>query len=131
MILAFVLGVALQVHTPVQPQATVRRDSVSITLPRRTNRHDIAFERRDPTAAELVSAFKDSRAKALLTHAREAHQAQDAALTAYDVNSYQRISAGIGIARLGRDRLVFRTEHSGRIRWQRDVGMWFDVFVVW
>ena len=127
MILAFVLGVALQVQTPVQPQATVRRDSVSITLPRRTNRHDIAFERRDPTAAELVSAFKDSRAKALLTHAREAHQAQDAALTAYDVNSYQRISAGIGIARLGRDRLVFRTEHSGRIRWQRDVGMWIDV----
>jgi hypothetical protein len=128
MILSFVLGVAFQLPTPVQPQGTVRRDSVSVSSPRRSTRgKDIVFVRRDPTARDLVTAFKDARAKDLLARAREARTAQDAALTSYDVNAYQRISAGIGIARLGRDRLVFRTEHSGRVRWQRDVVMWIDV----
>ncbi len=126
MIFALALGVAFQLRTPAQPSAAIRRDSVTIST-RRRDRDGPSVPRRDATPEDFATAFKDARAKALLTRARDAHLAQDAALLSYDVNSYQRISAGIGIARLGRDRLAFRTEHSGRIRWQRDVGMWIDV----
>lgn len=130
MIFALALGVALQLRTPAPPQSPtiIIRDSVSTPAGRRgAPRRERTLNTRPVTAEHLATAFKDARAKDLLTRAREARHQQDAALLSYDVNSYQRISAGIGIARLGRDRLVFRTEHSGRIRWQKDVGMYIDV----
>src|SRR5262249_18128427 len=52
---------------------------------------------------------------------------QDSALLSYDATAYQRISAGLGFARIGRDRLIFRTENVSRVRWQRDIGAWVDV----
>jgi hypothetical protein len=127
MLLTLALGAAFQLRAPSPSPTIIIRDSVSTPARRGVNRVDRAANRRPVTAEDLATAFKDASAKELLTHARVARLSQDAALLSYDVNSYQRISAGIGIARLGRDRLVFRTEHSGRIRWQRDAGMYIDV----
>lgn len=128
MLIALALGVALQIREPA-PLIVIRRDTVSTAAGRGVSRRDYdpAANRRPVTAEDLATAYKDASAKELLTHARTARLTQDAALLSYDVKSYQRISAGIGIARLGRDRLVFRTEHSGRIRWHRDAGMYIDV----
>jgi hypothetical protein len=87
----------------------------------------IKAPRREVTAKDLASAFKDPAAKTLLERARVARLGQDSALVAYDAQSYQRISAGISFTKIGRDRLVFRSEHSGRVRWQKDVGIWIDL----
>src|SRR5262245_9533060 len=84
-------------------------------------------EHRPVTAEVLKTAFKDERARTLLERARTARLSQDSALLSYDVDAYQRISAGIGFSKLGRDRLVFRTENSGRVRWHRETGVWIDV----
>ena len=83
--------------------------------------------RRIPLTPELEhSAFADDRARALLTRARRARMTQDSALRAYDARSYLRISVGMRIARLGPERLLFRTEHSGRVRWTRPSGVWIE-----
>jgi hypothetical protein len=83
--------------------------------------------RRIPLTPELEnSAFKDQTARALLARARSARLSQDSALRAYDARSYLRISVGLRIARLGPERLLFRTEHSGRVRWTRPSGVWIE-----
>ena len=40
--------------------------------------------------------------------------------------SYQRVSAGMGFSKIGRDRLLFRHESAARVRWQQGVGVWVD-----
>src|SRR5688572_32137883 len=83
--------------------------------------------RRIPLTPELESsAFRDEAARALLTRARTARLSQDSALRAYDARSYLRISARLRIARLGPERLLFRTEHAGRVRWTRPSGVWIE-----
>jgi hypothetical protein len=72
------------------------------------------------------SAFRDARARSLLERARAARLAQDSALLAYDAKTYQRLSVGLGIRRLGRDRLLMRTEHAARVRWGRGSGIWVE-----
>ena len=90
-------------------------------------------ERRRPprrvplTPALERSAFDDDGARALLGQARAARMRQDSTLTGYDATAYQRISVGMGIRRVGRDRLLFRREVAARVRWQRDVGAFVDV----
>lgn len=84
-------------------------------------------DRRNVTPADLATAFTTSAARTLFEKARAARLTQDSALVSYDVNAYQRISAGIAFNRIGRDRLVFRNEQAGRIRWHRDAGMWIDM----
>src|SRR5262249_50347872 len=79
------------------------------------------------TAEVLATAFRDPSARTLLERARVARMVQDSALLSYDATAYQRISAGLGFARIGRDRLIFRTENVSRVRWQRDIGAWVDV----
>ncbi len=66
-------------------------------------------------------------AKTTLLRARAASLTQDSALTGYDAMSYERISAGMGFGRIGRDRLLFRHESAAHIRWQQGVGIWVDV----
>jgi hypothetical protein len=67
--------------------------------------------RRIPLTPALEnSAFKDATARALLARARAARLSQDSALRAYDARSYLRVSVGMRIARLGPERLRFRTE---------------------
>ena len=95
-------------------------------------RRRAARDRRPPrraevTAALLASAFKDEPARTLLTLARAARMRQDSALQSYDATTYQRISAGLGLGRLGRDRLAFRSEQTTRVRWRRGSGAYVDV----
>src|SRR4030088_2129069 len=79
------------------------------------------------TPAILASAFKDSRARDLLLHAREARLIQDSTLTAYDASAYERVSVGMGFKRIGRDRLLMRAERATHVTWQREKGAVVEV----
>ena len=147
MLLTLTLGLALQVQPQARPPQATRQDSAGYRVVRildslhearqgeraeRAARADEADRRRREsrravTPADIASAFKDAATRTLFFRARAARLTQDSALVSYDVNAYQRISAGIGFNRLGRDRLIFRNEQAGRIRWHRDAGMWIDV----
>lgn len=107
---------------------TVVKDSTdSATLSeQRRKRHN--YSRRLPiTAQVLATAFHDQTARELLERARTSRLSQDSALLSYDATAYQRISAGMGFSRIGRDRLIFRTENVSRVRWERGTGAWIDV----
>ena len=130
MLLAVAAVVALAVPPQVQIQASTRSDSgkqgrhVSVTVSTERSRE----VRRIPVTEEhLRTAFRNPAARDLLLRARASRLRQDSALVAYDAMAYQRISAGLGFARIGRDRLLYRSEHASRVRWQRGVGAWVDV----
>lgn len=78
-----------------------------------------APRRRPVTAHDARTAFADARARTLLERARAARIAQDTALRAYDAKTYFRMSVGVGVRRIGRDRLLMRSEQSSRVRWAR------------
>jgi hypothetical protein len=83
--------------------------------------------RRRPVTPELErSAFADRTARTLLDRARAARLEQDSALRAYDAKTYQRLSIGIGLRRIGRERLLLRTEHAARVQWARGSGIWVE-----
>ncbi|MGH7620227.1 MAG: hypothetical protein ACREPM_23675 [Gemmatimonadaceae bacterium] len=121
MILALLVGAILQAGGSSQSGRMV--DSITKEVMRRVNEQSTRSAKRAAARAnrndrptrkpvteqDLATAFKDVTAKTLLTRARVARLSQDSALLSYDVNSYQRISAGVGFSKLGRDRLVFRT----------------------
>ncbi|HEY7237396.1 MAG TPA: ShlB/FhaC/HecB family hemolysin secretion/activation protein [Gemmatimonadaceae bacterium] len=139
-------SVALQVPVDVKKDTTKkatyevtvggrrRRDTITVvkdstdTLAAISKEHPWRYARRLPvTARVLATAFHDHNARLLLERARESRLSQDSALLSYDATAYQRISAGMGFARIGRDRLIFRTENVSRVRWQRGIGAWIDV----
>ena len=138
MILALLAGLLLQATGSSQ---LGRRDSLAKEVSKRAvdrasrgarraatrDERESRPTRKAVTAEDLATAFRDQYAKTLLLRARVARLSQDSALVSYDAQAYQRISAGLGFSKVGRDRLIFRTEHSGRVRWQRDVGVWIDV----
>jgi hypothetical protein len=81
--------------------------------------------RRQPVTPELDrTAFKDPTARAILERARVARLKQDSTLGAYDANTYFRMSVGMGVRRLGLEKLFFRTEQSARVQWSRRKGIW-------
>lgn len=83
--------------------------------------------RRQPVTPELErSAFADGRARTLLERARTARLTRDSALRAYDAQSFIRMSVGLGLRRLGRDRLLFRTEQASHVLWSRESGLWVE-----
>ena len=88
---------------------------------------DRTWRRIPVTAEHLRTAFVDSGARELLRVARDARTRQDTSLTAYDATTFQRISAGLGIRRFGRERLVFRQEIASRVRWRRGQGVVIDL----
>ncbi len=98
-----------------------RRDSV------RANREKKPPKHLEVTPEHLATAFKDSAAHQLLLLARDARTKQDSALQSYDATTYQRVSAGMGFTRFGRDRLAFRSEQATKVRWRRGVGAYVDV----
>jgi hypothetical protein len=126
----FVLLVAalLQGTTPDQPQAPA-------PPPPASDRDSTTGYHRDKkppkriavTPEHLATAFRDGAARSILQLAREARTRQDSALRSYDATTYQRISAGIALTRLGRDRLAFRSEEATRVRWRRGIGAYVDV----
>ena len=115
---ALTFQVQVQVGPTRRGAPVVRDSTVADTATRSGRRRGI----RQPVTAELAaSAFKDQTAKVTLLRARTARMQQDSALMAYDAMAYQRISAGMGFTKIGRDRLIFRHESAARVRWQRDV----------
>jgi len=122
---AFALNFQAQVPASRRRAPVVRDSSVdsSAATPRRRHRQGV---RRPVTAEVLATAFKDQTAKATLIHARAARMTQDSSLVAYDAMAYQRISAGLGFSKIGRDRLLFRHESAARIQWQQGVGVWME-----
>lgn len=71
------------------------------------------------TPALEANAFKDPGARTLLTAARKARLQQDSSISGYDATAYERISVGLGFKRIGRDRLLMRSERAARIIWSR------------
>ena len=106
-----------------------RRDSImERARARDSSRKAIRLAKRPPiTPAVLASAFKDARARDLLLHARAARLNQDSTLTGYDASAYERMSVGMGFTRIGRDRLLMRSERAAHVVWQRDRGAIIDV----
>src|SRR4051812_24891722 len=106
-----------------------RRDSIRARERQRDSvRKAVRLSRRPPlTDAVMASAFKDARARDMLTRARAARLEQDTTLTAYDANSYERMSVGMGFTKIGRERLLMRSERAAHGRWQRGQGAVVEV----
>lgn len=79
------------------------------------------------TPGMIATAFRDPAARTLLERARIARLRQDSALFSYDAKAYERVSVGLGVHLLGRDRLAFRHEDAARVRWQRNRGAWVEM----
>jgi hypothetical protein len=71
------------------------------------------------TSEHLRTAFKDPGAAQLLAAARKARLGQDSSITGYDATAYERMSVGIGLKRIARERLLMRMERATRIVWSR------------
>lgn len=117
----------LQVATPAPTQSPS-----TAPAPERDSTEEMHRDRKPPkriamTDALRATAFRDPAARSILLLAREARMRQDSALTAYDATTYQRVSAGLGFTRLGRDRLAFRSEGATRVRWRRGIGAYVEV----
>lgn len=130
--LAVLAALALQVQVTAPPKnavdSTKKGDSVAVQMGRSGRHGHRHEEKRIPvTPALLASAFRDATAKALLARARIERMSQDSALLSYEATTYQRISAGMGFKRIGRDRLIFRQEGATHVRWQRGIGAYVDV----
>ncbi len=74
-----------------------------------------------------ANAYRDPQARDLIARARVARLRQDSSLLSYDATTKQRVSAWLGVRKLGARRLAYRSENASRVRWQRGVGAWVDV----
>ncbi|MES2178187.1 MAG: hypothetical protein V4550_10005 [Gemmatimonadota bacterium] len=84
----------------------------------------VAAPRREPVTPELMrSAFGDSTARVLFERARGARLAQDSALRGYDAKSFLRLSVGMGVRKIGPEKLLIRSEQAARVRWGRAAGV--------
>ncbi|HMI46014.1 MAG TPA: hypothetical protein VK491_07600, partial [Gemmatimonadaceae bacterium] len=106
-----------------------RRDSIMAKSRARDSvRKARRLAQRPPiTPAVVASAFKDAPARELLLRARAARLNQDSTLTGYDATPYERMSVGMGFKRIGRDRLLMRSERAAHVVWQRGTGAVIDV----
>ncbi len=117
-----------------------KRDSIAIRREQRIDsmrarrqvhdsvRKEIRLAKKLPMTPEvLATAFKDPGARDLLLRARVARLTQDSTLTSYDAKAYERMSVGMGFKRIGRDRLLMRSERAAHVMWQRGKGAVIDV----
>jgi hypothetical protein len=124
---------ALQVAGPATPQPGAATADTSIVdsassrtpSPKRVRgpKHELI-----PLTPELrANAYGDPLSHDLIARARVARLRQDSSLLSYDATTKQRISAWLGVRKLGARRLAYRSENASRVRWQRGVGAWVDV----
>ena len=107
---------ACQARATAREGARVLREETGGTRPTREPR------RVPVTPALLASAYHDAAAKSLVLRARATRLAQDSLLASYDATTYQRISVGMGMKAVARDRLALRHEDASRVRWERGKG---------
>lgn len=111
------LNLLIQVAPPPAQRPTAVHDSTPKDSIRRTS------PRRLPvTQHVLATAFHDRAARELFNRARALRMAHDSAIMSYEATARQRVSVGVGVGKLGRDRLAFRQESASKVRWQRGVG---------
>src|SRR5690606_32333980 len=127
MLLPLLAALALQQVEPLPATPdTLRPDSVVVTDT--TSRRGRRAPRRIPVTPELErTAFLDPAARELLLRAREARLNQDTLLVSYSASAYQRVSVGLAVRRLARDRLFFREEQAVDVQWHRDRGVRAEV----
>jgi hypothetical protein len=70
------------------------------------------------------TAFADPEAERVLARAREARLRQESALRSYRAVTTQRMSAGLGVRRLGLEKLLVRGDNVARVAWSREGGVW-------
>jgi len=111
-------------HDSIAEARAVRHDSIMTRSRARDSVRKANRIARRPaiTPAIIASAFRDPGAHELLLRARSARLSQDSTLTGYDANTYERMSVGMGFKRLGRDRLLLRSERATHVMWQREKG---------
>ena len=81
----------------------------------------------DVSPAIAASAYRDARARTTIERARLARFRQDSTLTSYDATVKQRLSAGLNVKAIGRERLLFRMELAARVRWNSSNRVWVDM----
>ncbi len=74
------------------------------------------------TPAHLATAYANDATRQLVLRARDARLAVDSTLRSYEGLTYQRLSLGIALRALARERLAARGEQSAHITWDRDRG---------
>lgn len=74
------------------------------------------------TPAHIATAYANEATRQLVLRARDARLAVDSTLRSYDAIAYQRMSAGIALRALARERLAARGEQSAHVSWDRDHG---------
>jgi len=122
---------ATQPDRPARPDSS--RDRVVIRSEPLHSRHtdERRHSRRGPlpdvSPSVAASAYRDARARATIDRARHARFLQDSTLTSYDATVKQRLSAGLNVKAIGRDRLLFRMELAARVRWNRSNRVWVDM----
>ena len=115
-------------------QAQNPADSLRDTTKRLTAAQSDSARRAQRRAARIIpltpellnTAFEDKHARTLLEAARAARLRLDSSLVSYDATTYTRVSVGLRVAKLGRDRLAFRTENASRVQWHRKRGIWIE-----
>ena len=106
------------------------RDSIMTVVRKGGDSSDIKRRRAKlipVTPALIASAFRDARARDLLTNARAARLQQDSTLTGYDAKTYERMSVGLGFKRIGRDRLLMRMERAARVVWSKNSPAYVEI----
>ena len=106
------------------------RDSIMAVVRKGGDSSDIKRRRAKQipmTPALMANAFKDSRARTLLSMARTARLEQDSTLTGYDAKTYERMSLGLGFKRIGRDRLLMRMERAARVVWSKNSPAYVEI----
>ena len=128
LLVAAVLLMQVQVDAKVVRDSVKKSKDVNIEVSLGNGDRRRGPPKRIPLTEEhLRTAFKSPLARRLLERARAARMSQDSALLSYEATAYQRVSAGMGFSKIGRDRLIFRHENVTHVRWHRDVGAWIDV----
>ena len=105
----------------------VAADSARADTNRRGRRRRSEPRRIPVTAEHLATAYRDAKSRTTISRARIARMDQDSSLRAYDASSYQRVSIGMSLRPNGRGRILYRSENSARIRWDREKGAWVDL----
>lgn len=105
-------------------RVVVRRDGPSRSAPPPVSRRGRLA---DAAPATVAAAYRDTRARETIDRARLGRFRQDSTLTSYDATVKQRLSAGLNVKAIGRERLLFRSELAARVRWNRSNRVWVDL----
>lgn len=85
---------------------------------------DSARIRVEVSEADMSSAYADPVARQIIARARVARLSQDSALQSYRAVATQRMTLGLGVRRLGLEKLMFRGDNVSRVEWSRGGGVW-------